>query len=220
MTEFAINKKFKMKLFIQSIFFIFFTTTSFSQEMQKINFKDTLQSYFDYSKLNGYACNNFPPGIYSITFKVDKYKNADDFTFSDESLRILNNILEETIKLSVKKVALDGNEMKYLQLIYFDVRAWCKVETDSTAIDKNIYKEVSNILLSRLHSIENSFKKIIYSPDEFIVLKTVIITDYYSPLPKRTAIDLPASKNLPESNIKNIENKLREIGEIKKNEER
>jgi len=37
-----------------------------------------------------------------------------------------------------------------------------------------------------------------------------------SPLPKGKPMDIPTIKNISKSNFNNIENKLREIGEIKK----
>lgn len=163
----------------------FFLTASLYADSQtkinnKISFADTVKKYFDYKSLNEAFCNDVPPGIYAMSFRVNKNHIPYDFEFSNDSLKILKLLFVNVIKSSAKKTQLRKNRRRYLQLFYFNIILNCNSINDTTKISNNIYSDLSKLLSSQLSAIETSFQKIIKYIHEYRVLESIIINDFYS----------------------------------------
>ena len=148
-----------------------------SKESNDASFADTVKKYFDYNKLNQIPCSETPPGIYALSFRIDKSNKPFDFQWSADSLETLKGFFIDAIKVSADKVGFEKSKKRYLQLCYFNILLWCNSSNDTTKLSNNIYSDLSKLLSNQLTSIEKTFKKSIKDKNDYRVLETVVIND-------------------------------------------
>jgi hypothetical protein len=152
-------------------------TKSQIQLNSKASFADTVRKYFDYNSLSGVPCTDVPPGIYALSFRVNRHNVPYDFQCSADSLEALKTLLINAIKISAGKAPLKKSKKKYLQFCYFNILLWCNSSGDTTKLNDNIYSDLSKLLSTQLSAIEKSFKTSIKKADEYHVLEIVNIND-------------------------------------------
>lgn len=166
------------KLFVLVALFSFATT--YSQKLQNLfSLSDSIKKYFNYDTLKNFSCNETPPGIYIIRFKINNKNQVYDYKFSDNSLTLLRNLFESALNLSLSKKSSLIIDKEYFQQVYYNNYSWCIYQHDTT-VKKiiSIDKEVSEFLSNQIIAIENSIDRIsLDEKSEVIVLNPVVINN-------------------------------------------
>ncbi len=186
-----------------------------AQDSARLNFSRVLESLVNHKEINKLPCSDVPPGIYSLSFKINKQHQPQDFQFSNDSLNSLRSFLIVNVLTSSRKVNLPSSESKYLLLFYINVSLWCDSRNDTTVIGENLNVEIIKMLSKQLDKTELSFKTLIPAPGEYIFLNTICITDSKFPSGKGLPVDNPRSVLTTEEKKKEIEEKFRRMKERK-----
>lgn len=168
------------------------TASTYAQaDTLKLTFARQISRNFNYDTLALFSCQNVPPGLYAIVFKVDNAGKAYDFETNNKSVPSLNLLFIDAIKKT--QLSNQSNNLRqgrYLQLVYFNNTIDCNAFRDRNnkivhpKLDSTIQltashdKEIIRLLNIQLSSIETSIWNLQsagFESSEYTILPIAVI---------------------------------------------
>jgi hypothetical protein len=147
---------------------------SFSQQ-NDAEIADSIKANFDYKTLSLHRCSDFPTGVYSVIFSLDKNLKPINFNYSIDTLVTLNNLIKEAIQKTNFQFFNQKERSQFILVIYLNVYAHC-IDTDNNVNDgQNMWKAASLMQSKMLKNIEASFQKIQHSKNITLLPPLIIV---------------------------------------------